>query len=98
VLAEDDDQLVGQVDDSLRPVLRGPDRVAASVSLELAGDRELTAKEVDVSDLDRCCLAFAETCERAQGDVGAESFPGRHALAVSVRDQTADLLSPSTVA
>jgi len=78
-------QVVRQVHDPLRALLRQPDGEGVTVPLLLPRHLKPAQREVDVADLDARCLAFPQPGERAQGHVGPEAVSRRHAPAVSVR-------------
>lgn len=52
MMGEDADELVGQVDGSLRAVLGCAEDVRRSLALQLPGDRQLAARKVEVAERD----------------------------------------------
>src|SRR5690606_9215783 len=82
----DVDEAVGEVDDALRAVLRRPDGDRPSVDpLDLPGDLQRLAEEVDVAELDTSSLAEPEAREGAERDERLERLV-RHC------DELTDLL------
>jgi hypothetical protein len=92
VTGEDAHELVGQVDGSLRAVLGSTQDVRRPLPLELPGDRELPARQVEVAELYCGGLGLPQAGEGAERDVGAEALACRDPLAVGVLEQTSHLL------
>lgn len=84
---EDAHELVGQVDGSLRAVLGSTQDVRRPLPLELPGDRELPARQVEVAELYCGGLGLPQAGEGAERDVGAEALAGRDPLTVGVLEQ-----------
>jgi hypothetical protein len=75
VLGEHVDEAVGEVDDAFWAGLRHADVDHSAVdALDLTGDLERLAEEVDVAELDAGGFTESETGERAEGDERLEPF------------------------
>lgn len=85
MLGQHGEEVIGQRNGTLGPVLRWSDLVGRPITLDLPRHLQFAPKEVNVSDLDTRRLTEPQPSKRAQGDEGPKTLPRRNPLAVGRR-------------